>query len=342
METDLALLNRYHHHRDAEAFRQLVEMHASMVHATARRVTQDAALAKDVAQETFLALARSSGAAIQCVGAWLHQAAWRKALMLVRSESRRHAYESAAALQQPTNTEAVWSDIEPVLDEALEELPEQRRTMLIERYLEGRTQQEIARRAGLSQSNVSRLLDQGLNELQAKLKTRGFVTSTIALTTLLGNHASEAAPPALIASLGRLALSGMGTTTATMGLARLLSMLMKTKAATLSLAAVTLAGAVGYHLSSPTPTTTSPSRSAAHSLTSTSGNQDSAHSTSRAATASTPNAGKPVVAAASTRVKSPSPVMMAKLSLLTKETDFKAFIMRTLALRDPARIVAEI
>ncbi|MES2597238.1 MAG: sigma factor [Verrucomicrobiota bacterium] len=89
MDTDLALLTRYHRQRDAQAFQTLVESHAAMVHATARRVTQDAALAQDAAQETFLALARSSGSAIHCVGAWLHQAAWPRTLFGARSSCRR-------------------------------------------------------------------------------------------------------------------------------------------------------------------------------------------------------------------------------------------------------------
>ncbi len=345
METDLALLSRYHHHRDADAFRQIVEMHASMVHATARRVTQDAALAKDVAQETFLALARSSGSAIHCVGAWLHQAAWRKALMLVRSESRRHAYESAAAQQQALSKEAAWIEIEPVLDEALAELPEQRRNVLIERYLEGRTQQEIALRSGLSQSSVSRLLDQGLLELQVKLKSRGLITRSIALTTLLSTHATEAAPPTLLTSLGKLPLSGIGTTATTTGVVPFIAMLMKTKIATLGLAtaAIFLAGAVGYQLSSPTP---SSNRWTSPSPATSSAKHDSTVSTRRSADTSTGNEAKstvyPATSSAGTQVKNPSPLMMAKLKLLTKEKDFKAFIMKVFALRDPARIVAEI
>ncbi|MGV3663135.1 MAG: hypothetical protein ACO1TE_23385 [Prosthecobacter sp.] len=40
METDLQLLFRYHRQGDGEAFQSLVEAHAGMVHATARRVTQ--------------------------------------------------------------------------------------------------------------------------------------------------------------------------------------------------------------------------------------------------------------------------------------------------------------
>ena len=49
MATDLHLLSRYHLHGDAKAFQSLVEAHAGMVHATACRVTRNAALAQEVA-----------------------------------------------------------------------------------------------------------------------------------------------------------------------------------------------------------------------------------------------------------------------------------------------------
>lgn len=214
METDLHLLSRYHRHGDAEAFQSLVEAHAGMVHATARRVTRDAELAQDVAQETFLALARSSGAAIQSVGAWLHHVAWQKAQNIVRGESRRQSYEAAAAVQmnEPAD-EATWADLEPLLDAALAELPEKTRTVVIERYLEGRSQQELAARMGVSQSTVSRQLDAAIRELRICLRSKGaFCGAGLAL--LLSTHTVEAAPASLTASLGKLAISGVGTSTA--------------------------------------------------------------------------------------------------------------------------------
>ena len=50
MLTDLQLLSRYHESGDAMAFRDLMQAHAGMVFSTARRITQDEALAEDVAR----------------------------------------------------------------------------------------------------------------------------------------------------------------------------------------------------------------------------------------------------------------------------------------------------
>lgn len=53
MTPDSDLLQRYHHSGDSLAFDELVRAHSVMVHATACRVTQNAALAEEVAQEVF-------------------------------------------------------------------------------------------------------------------------------------------------------------------------------------------------------------------------------------------------------------------------------------------------
>lgn len=211
VQTDLHLLSRYHRHGDAEAFQSLVEAHAGMVHATAQRVTRDASLAQDVAQETFLALARSSGSVIQSVGAWLHHVAWQKALNAVRGESRRQSYEQAAAVEMnESSEEATWSEFEPLLDETLSEMPEPMRAILIERFLVGCTQQELAARVGISQPTVSRRIDLALHELRSRLQTKGVLCGA-GLTVLLGSHSASAAPAGFTASLGKLSISGLGT-----------------------------------------------------------------------------------------------------------------------------------
>src|SRR5580704_5338598 len=118
-----------------DAFHALVQSHAPMVFATAKRITGDAALAEDVAQETFLELSRQNHQAVNSVAAWLHRVAWRKACNAVRSESRRRRHEKAAAAEAPSPIgDASWNDLEPLIDEALEELPAQQRDFLVEHY----------------------------------------------------------------------------------------------------------------------------------------------------------------------------------------------------------------
>ncbi|MCB1210866.1 MAG: RNA polymerase sigma factor [Verrucomicrobiales bacterium] len=234
METHLELLSRYHRHGDAAAFCALVKDHAGMVFATANRVTGDAALTEDVAQETFLELARSGHGAVRSVGAWLHRVAWRKACNAIRGESRRRRHELAAADVLHDSSDGTWDELEPLIDQALNELPAHFREPLVEHYLEGRTQQELASAMGVNQSTVSRLLDAALQELRSHLRGKGAVCGA-GLATILQTHTAQAAPAPLMTSLGKLALSGAGTSLATTS--TLIAMTATTKAL-LAIAAV--------------------------------------------------------------------------------------------------------
>ncbi len=224
MDTHLHLLSRYHRHGDADAFGVLVRDHAGMVFATARRITGDAALAEDVAQETFLELARSGHGVAGSVAAWLHRVAWRKACNAVRGESRRRRHEQAAADMHDGASEPAWEELEQQIDEVVNELPATLREPLVQHYLEGRAQQEVAARIGVSQSTVSRHLDAGIRELRARLQARG-VFCGAGLAALLSAHTAHAAPASLTSSLGKLAISGAGVGAAVPGSAFITSTL---------------------------------------------------------------------------------------------------------------------
>jgi hypothetical protein len=85
---------------------------------------------------------------------------------------------------------------------------------LVEHFLEDRTQRELASRLKISQSTVSRQIDAGLRELRARLRTRGVLCGT-GMVALLGGNTAHAAPASLHASLGKLAISGAGSSSST-------------------------------------------------------------------------------------------------------------------------------
>ena len=348
MDPDSQLLHRFHRKGDALAFQQLVETHAGMVHATACRVTGDAALAQDVAQETFLALARNGSTAIQSVGAWLHHVAWQKARDRVRRESRRHKYEAAAAehLHQPP-CEPTWHEIEAHLDEALEVLAAPTRDLLIQRFLLGFTQQDMARLAGVSQSTISRLLTSALKDLRDVLKTKS-ITCGSGLAAALAAHRIEAAPAALMASLGKLSLSSAGAATPTVILTPvILPLVMKTLVSktAVAAAAMLLVSATAYDLGSSAPWLLSlfrkPELAAVlpvKSAVKPSVLAPAAKGPSSVKAASTIPGKNGTQATASDTAE----VRQAKLARINKESDFKALILKLFTSRDPLHIASEL
>lgn len=216
MKTDAALLQRYHHHGDASAFAELVRTHAGMVYATAQRVTRDAALAEDVAQEAFLKLARASHQTIESVGAWLHHVTRQRACDAIRSKVTRQRYEPAAEHwhdSMPTH-EASWTEIEPLVDEVLDALPEESRTLLVEHFLEQRAQQDLAQRMGVSQSTISRKIGTALQALRDGLARRGVLCGA-GLVSMLMTNSAQAAPAGLVTTLNKVSMTGASIATIT-------------------------------------------------------------------------------------------------------------------------------
>jgi RNA polymerase sigma factor (sigma-70 family) len=267
MEADLTLLQRYHRHGDASAFAELMRTHAGMVYATAQRVTRDAALAEDVAQEVFLKLARASHQTIESVGAWLHHVTRQRACDAIRSKVTRQRYEPAAEQWHDSGREATWEEIEPLVDEALDALPEASRSLLVEHYLVQCPQQEIARRLGVSQSTVSRKIDTALQALRDGLAKKGVLCGT-GLAGLLTAHPVQAAPPTVMTSLNKIGMSGAGVSSA--GAIATTSTLLAMTASTKVLLAVGTAAAISIPFLLPPSAPLPESKPAASSVASSS------------------------------------------------------------------------
>jgi RNA polymerase sigma factor (sigma-70 family) len=209
MSSDNRLLQRYHFQGDATAFAELVRSHSAMVYATAHRVTRDAMLAEEVAQDAFVSLAKTSNPSIQSVAAWLHHVAFQRACDAVRRETARQRHEPAAEQWlEPEDTK--WADVEPVLDEAMDELPEGTRALLIEHFMEQRTQQDLAIQYGVSQATISRRIERGVADIRSNLRKRG-VLCGVALASVLMANSAQGVPATLVSSLTKVAISGIGT-----------------------------------------------------------------------------------------------------------------------------------
>jgi RNA polymerase sigma factor (sigma-70 family) len=196
--------------RDPQALNQVVHDSAGMVYATCLRILGNPTEAEDVAQECYEALLREKDAArVRVVGAWLHGAATYRSLTRLRAEDRRARREAQYAAEQPAQVEPVRNEIHEHVDEALAELPEDLRAPLVQTFLCGRTQREVAKQLGIPRRTLRHRIDTGLEQLGQLLRQRGVVVEMAALTGLLATAAAQAsqAPASLTQSLGKLALS---------------------------------------------------------------------------------------------------------------------------------------
>lgn len=200
------------------AFREIVERHLPLVYGTAMRLLNgDSHLAEDVAQAVFSNLAqkaRSLPREIVLAG-WLHRDTRFTALEVLRKERRRKARELEAAAMHEAESQAhpvVWSSIQPILDELLDELEDEDRHALLLRFLERRPLLAVGKALGITEDTARKRVHRALEKLRRCLVARGITTTGGALGAVLTSRGAEAVPVGLSARLAKSALATAGTT----------------------------------------------------------------------------------------------------------------------------------
>jgi RNA polymerase sigma factor (sigma-70 family) len=205
MTDDRQLLRQFAEQDSQEAFAELARRHVGWVfQASLRRTGERSDLAQDVVQHVFIALAKHASALSnhEALSGWLFTTTRYAASHVLRAESRRHKYESVATTvteaEQP-KVESDWSEIRPLLDQAMDHLPRRDRDALLQRFFEGMSYAEMAAAHGVSENGVRKRLDRALDKLRVSLGRRGISSTATALGAVLGTQASAAAPEAVVA-----------------------------------------------------------------------------------------------------------------------------------------------
>lgn len=215
--TDTDALKRYARQRDPDAFAHLVENYQQMVYAVCLRRLGHEADARDATQDTFVKLAKSAGDIRDASGGgslvgWLHRCATTTSLDLIRKASRRRTREDKAVEMAELVTPAIdheWAEVRAALDETLDELPEDQRDLIVQRYLVGRKQNELAAELGVSESMTSRRVKAAVEDLRQRLHAKGFGVGLAALTTGLAAESTIALPVGLSAGLASVGVAGV-------------------------------------------------------------------------------------------------------------------------------------
>jgi RNA polymerase sigma factor (sigma-70 family) len=216
--TDGELLERFVTRREEGAFAELIHRHGPMVLSVCRRVLDSAEDVEDAFQATFMILVRKADSIRkrESAASWLYGVALRVARRARTALTRRRDRERQAAVSETAATpEEAWRDLRPVLDDAVDALPEKYRVLIVLCYLQGRTYDEAARLLDLAKGTVSTRLTQARMLLKRHLTRRGVVLPLALLATLLERNAAPAAVPPqlppLAVTAGRSA-AGMGGT----------------------------------------------------------------------------------------------------------------------------------
>jgi RNA polymerase sigma factor (sigma-70 family) len=140
--TDQELLRQFAHGRDEAAFAAIVRRHGPMVMRVCRHVLRQEQDAEDAFQVTFFVLARNP-AAIRKEGSlasWLHGVAYRTAMTARRSAATRQRHEARTEIMSrgDITQELAWREVQAILEEEVQALPEVYRAPFILCQMEGR------------------------------------------------------------------------------------------------------------------------------------------------------------------------------------------------------------
>ncbi|MEM1109529.1 MAG: sigma-70 family RNA polymerase sigma factor [Planctomycetota bacterium] len=214
MNNDLEVLDRFRSGDDPEALAVLVDRYREMVYAVCRRRLGPTD-AEDAAQETFLKLVRNPGQVQTSVCSWLHTVATTTAVDWGRREtralrsgaSRNEMLKSVASPEGATMDE---SELRTELDQALADLDEPFRMLVVEHFLGGRTQSDLAAEQGCSVATISRRISKAVDLIKDRMSARGYATATASgLAALLSTQAVAADLPSGL-TLRILSAAGTG------------------------------------------------------------------------------------------------------------------------------------
>jgi RNA polymerase sigma factor (sigma-70 family) len=221
-ESDLELLKQYARDGVESAFAEIVRRHVNLVYSAAQRQVRSQQLAEEVAQSVFTDLAQNAKrlAADTILTAWLYQVTRRTAIDVVRRESRRQLREQIATEMNLMNATAEdWTQIEPLLDEAMEALDTTDRTAVLLRYFENQSFREVGERLGTSDDAAQKRVSRAVERLREFFSKRGVAVGASGLAAVISANAIQAAPAGLALTISTAstigATSAVAATTAT-------------------------------------------------------------------------------------------------------------------------------
>lgn len=184
-----------------DAFRAIVARHGPMVMGVCRHALHHEHDAEDAFQATFLTLCRKADTIRdhRVLSSWLYEVAYRIAIRARASAARRREQEEQGAVlgvkaTTPEQERTVGlNDLQPVLHDEVNRLPEKYRLPIILSYLQGKSNEEVAELLEWPVGTVKGRLFRARNLLRTRLTRRGLALSTSFLCMALAEREGEGA-----------------------------------------------------------------------------------------------------------------------------------------------------
>ena len=218
MSSDLDLLRQFARENSQDAFAEIVRRHLNLVYSAALRQVRSPQMAEDIAQSVFADLARGAGKLKPdtVLIAWLYAVTRRTTVDAIRKESRRQLREQIAVEMNTMNsTSTDWTQIAPLLDDAMAALDETDRSAVLLRFFENKNLREVGESLGASEDAAQKRVSRAVDRLREFFNKRGVAVGASGLVLLISANAVQAAPAGLAAMISTTAFGGTTATIAT-------------------------------------------------------------------------------------------------------------------------------
>lgn len=196
---DCELLERFVNRGEEAAFEALLRRHGPLVLGACRRMLSDPHDVEDAFQATFFIFVRKARGIARgdAVGSWLYRVAYHAATRIRGRSARQRARETPLAEREVAASPASdnYCDLVPLVDDAVNRLPEKYRRPIVLCCLEGLSNEEAARELGCPVGTVGTRLSRARERLRAMLTRGGVAVPVAALTVVLNQTTATAAVP---------------------------------------------------------------------------------------------------------------------------------------------------
>src|SRR5476651_1672004 len=217
MTSDLDLLGQFAREKSQDAFTALVNRHVNLVYSAALRQVRSPQLAEEIAQSVFADLARSGTGILpvneaSSLAPWLYAVTRRTAIDVIRKESRRQLREQIAIEMNDMNATAnEWTQIEPLLDDAMAALDETDRAAILLRYFENKNLREVGASLKISDDAAQKRVSRAVEKLGEFFSKRGVSVGAGGLAIVISANAVQSAPVGLALTIANASFAA-GTT----------------------------------------------------------------------------------------------------------------------------------
>jgi RNA polymerase sigma factor (sigma-70 family) len=230
---DEELLSAYADRHSEEAFEVLVERHLALVYSAAVRQVQNLHLAEEVAQAVFVILAEKArtlkGRTI--LAGWLCRTTHFVARNALKAEFRRLHREQEAHMQSLANEPdngTDWTQLAPLLDEAVAQLNDADRAAVALRFYEQKPLHEVGNILGIDSDTAQKRVSRAVEKLRKFFGQRGVTLSAVAIGVAVSANSVQAVPVGLaktisVATLAKGAAAGGSTLALAKGALKLMA-----------------------------------------------------------------------------------------------------------------------